>query len=246
GPVRTLNFTAAGQQQVSGGTVTTSTAGEGWAQLRLLLNPGSTTSDQATYQLLCSTANSDIAVSAAVKPAAQTFSSCSAPHPTLTATGTITSKNAGTVSYYWAMSDGERTKPDSATFASGGTQPADALTFQAWVPATGDVVLVVTSPAVTASKPAAYKVSCGPPAAAGAPAATQGSVKSPASPSASTAAPKSPATSPASAPKTSSPAPGPTTSAPAPAPTPTTPTPAPTLTIPIVTLPPTLQATPTP
>jgi serine/threonine-protein kinase len=244
GPVQTLNFTAAGQRRVSGGTVTTSTAGDGWAQLRLLLNPGTMTSDKTTYQLVCSSANSDIAVSATVKPAAQTFSSCSAPHPTLTVTGTITSKNAGTVSYYWTMSDGERTKPDSATFASGGTQPADALTFQAWVPATGDVVLVVTSPAVTASKPAAYKVSCGPPAAAGAPAATQGSVKSPASPSASTAAPKSPATSPASAPKTSSPAPGPTTSAPAP--TPTTPTPAPTLTIPIVTLPPTLQATPTP
>jgi hypothetical protein len=247
GPVQTLNFTAAGQRQVSGGTVTTSTAGDGWAQLRLLLNPGTMTSDKTTYQLVCSSANSDIAVSATVKPAAQTFSSCSAPHPTLTVTGTIRSKNAGTVSYYWAMSDGERTKPDSATFASGGTQAADALTFQAWVPATGDVVLVVTRPAVTASKPAAYKVSCGPQAAAGAPAATQGSVKSPASPSASTAAPKSPATSPAPAPTTSSPAPAPTTSSPAPAPTPTTPTPAPTLSIPIVTLPPpTPQATPTP
>ena len=247
GPVQTLNFTAAGQRQVSGGTVTTSTAGDGWAQLRLLLNPGTMTSDKTTYQLLCSSANSDIAVSATVKPAAQTFSSCSAPHPTLTVTGTITSKNAGKVSYYWAMSDGEHTKPDSATFASGGKQAADALTFQAWVPATGDVVLVVTSPAVTASKPAAYKISCGPLAAAGAPAATQGSVKSPASPSASTAAPKSPATSPAPAPTTSSPAPAPTTSSPAPAPAPTTPTPAPTLTLPIVTLPPpTLQATPTP
>ena len=238
GPVQTLNFSAAGQRQVSGGTVTTSTAGDGWAQLRLLLNPGTTTSDKATYQLLCSTANSDIAVSATVKPAAQTFTSCSAPHPTLTATGTITSKNAGTVSYYWAMSDGEHTKPIMATFASGGTQAANALTFQAWVPATGNVVLVVTSPAVTASKPAAYKVSCGPAAAAGTPAATQGSVKSPASPRASTAAPTSAATLPA--PRTSSPAPAPTKSSPAPAPT--TPTPAPTLPTISVTLP----ATPTP
>jgi eukaryotic-like serine/threonine-protein kinase len=247
GPVQTLNFTTAGQRRVSGGTVTTSTAGDGWAQLRLLLNPGTMTSDKTTYQLLCSSANSDIAVSATVKPAAQTFSSCSAPHPTLTVTGTITSKNAGTVSYYWAMSDGERTKPDSATFASGGTQAADALTFQAWVPATGDVVLVVTSPAVTASKPAAYKVSCGPAAAAGTPAATQGSVKSSASPGASTRAPTSAAISPAPAPATSSPAPAPTTSSPAPAPTPTTATPAPTLTTISVTLPPTtLPATPTP
>ena len=116
GPVQTLNFTAAGQQQVSGGTVTTSTAGDGWAQLKLLLNPGTKTSDKATYQLLCSTANSDIAVSATVKPAALNFSSCSAPHPTLTVTGTITSKNAGTVSFYWAMSNGDEDHAGPADF----------------------------------------------------------------------------------------------------------------------------------
>ena len=39
GPVQTLNFTAAGQQQVSGGTVTTSTAGDGWAQLKAVAQP---------------------------------------------------------------------------------------------------------------------------------------------------------------------------------------------------------------
>jgi serine/threonine-protein kinase len=258
GPVQTLNFTAAGQQQVRSGTVATSTAGDGWAQLKVLLNPGTKISDKATYQLLCSTGNSDIAVSATVKPAAQNFSSCSAPHPTLTATGTITSKNAGTVSYYWEMSDGERTKPDMATFGSAGTQAADPLTFQAWVPASGNVVLVVTKPAVAASKPAAYKVTCASPDTAGAPTqataptAAAGSAK----PSAATAAPTSATTSPTSAPTTSSPtpttsspAPTPTTPAPTtPAPTPTTATPAPTLTIIGVTLPPptTLPATPTP
>jgi serine/threonine-protein kinase len=241
GPVQTLNFTAAGQRQVSGGAVTTSTAGEGWAQLKLLLNPGSETSDKATYQLLCSTANSDIALSATVKPAAQNFTSCSAPHPTLTATGTITSKNAGTVSYYWAMSDGERTKPITTTFAAAGTQAANPLTFQAWVPATGNEVLVVTSPAVVASKPAAYTVTCGPQAAPGAsanataPAATSGPAKPSVAPTAPAAAPTSAKSSPAPAPTTNSPAPVPTTA-----------TPAPTLTTIGVTLPPTLAATPTP
>ena len=253
GPVQTLNFTTAGQHQVSGGTVTTSTAGNGWAQLKLLLNPGSTTSDQATYQLLCSTANSDIAVSATVKPAAQTFASCSAPHPTLTASGTITSKNAGTVSYYWAMSDGERTKPDTATFAAGGTQAADPLTFQAWVPATGNVVLVVTKPAVTASKPAAYKVTCGPAATPGAPAiaTSPAAAKPSASPAASTAAPTTATPTPTPTPTTSSPAPTPTTASPtptqttsSPAPTATTATPTPTL--PTISVPPTtLPVTPT-
>jgi serine/threonine-protein kinase len=241
GPVQTLNFTAAGQRKVSGGAVTTSTAGEGWAQLKLLLNPGSETSDKATYQLLCSTANSDIALSATVKPAAQNFSSCSAPHPTLTATGTITSKNPGTVSYYWAMSDGERTKPITTTFAAAGTQAANPLTFQAWVPATGNEVLVVTSPAVVASKPAAYTVTCGPQAAPGAsanataPAATRGPAKPSVAPTAPAAAPTSAKSSPAPAPTTRSPAPVPTTA-----------TPAPTLTTIGVTLPPTLVATPTP
>jgi eukaryotic-like serine/threonine-protein kinase len=232
GPVQTLNFTAAGQRQVSGGTVTTNTAGDGWAQLKLLLNPGTKTSDKATYQLLCSTANSDIAVSATVKPAALTFSSCSAPHPTLTVTGTITSKNAGTVSYYWAMSNGERTKPDMATFASGGKKAADPLTFPAWVPASGNVVLVVTKPAVATSKPAAYKVSCGPTATAGQPtpaAATRGAAKPPATPRASTAAPTP-------APTTSRPAPAPTTNSPAP-PAPTTPAPTPTTATPTPPLP---------
>jgi eukaryotic-like serine/threonine-protein kinase len=244
GPVQTLNFTKAGQRRVGGGSVTTNTAGDGWAKLKLLLNPGTMTSDMATYQLLCSTANRDIAVSTTVKPAAQTFSSCSAPHPTLTATGTITSKNPGTVSYYWAMSDGERTKPDTATFASAGTQAADALTFQAWVPASGNVKIVVTSPAVVTSKPAAYKVTCGPSAALGAPTqaasltATSGSAKPPATTSASAAAPTRATVSP-----------DPTTSSPAPAPAPTTATPAPTL-LPsiLVPLPPstTRPATPTP
>jgi eukaryotic-like serine/threonine-protein kinase len=246
GPVQTLNFTAAGQQQVRGGTVTTSTAGDGWAQLKVLLNPGAKTSDKATYQLLCSTANSDIAVSATMKPAALNFSSCSAPHPTLTATGTITSKNAGTVSFYWAMSNGTRTTPVELIFNGPGTQVANPLTFPAWVPASGNVVLVVTKPAVAASKPAAYTVTCGLPATPGAPAqatapaATLAPAKSSASPS--VAAPTTATTSPTPAPTTSSPAPAPTTSSPAPAPTTSSPAPPPTTAAPA----PTISVTPPP
>jgi len=249
GPVQTLNFIEAGEKQVRG-SVTTSMAGDGWAQLKLLLNPGAKTSDKATYQLLCSTANSDIALSATVKPAALAFSSCSAPHPTLTATGTITSKNPGTVSFYWAMSNGEKTTPVQLTFNSPGTQAANPLTFPAWVPASGDVVLVVTKPAVAASKPAAYKVTCGAapggPAPATSPAATRSSAKPSVAPS--TAAPTSATTSPTAAPTTSSPAP--TTSSPTPTPTTPSPTPttaSPTPTLPTVSVPPTtLPVAPTP
>jgi hypothetical protein len=250
GPVQTLNFTpAVGQQQVRSGAVTTSTAGDGWAQLKVLLNPGTMTSDKATYQLLCSTANSDITVSAAVKPATLNFPSCSAPHPTLTATGTITSKNPGTVSFYWAMSNGEKTTPVQLTFNSPGTQAANPLTFPAWVPASGNVVLVVTKPAVAASKPAAYKVTCGVPDTPGAPATTPTAAKPSASPIVSTAAPTAAPTSPTPAPTTSSPAPTPTTSSPTPAPTTSSPAPttaAPTPTPTTISVPTTLPATPTP
>ncbi len=249
GPVQTLNFTGAGQRQVSGGTVTTSTAGNGWAQLKLLLHPGTMTSDKATYQLLCSTANSDISVSATVKPAALNFSSCSAPHPTLTATGTITSKNAGTVSFYWAMSNGEKTTPVQLNFNSAGTQAANPLTFPAWVPASGDVVLVVTKPAVAASKPAAYKVTCGPPDTPGAPAnaTSPAATRAPASPSAATAKPTTAPPSPTAAPTTSTPAPPPTTSSPTLTPTTASPTPTPTTPTPTTSsAPPTTPVTPTP
>ena len=192
GPVQTLNFTAAGQQEVTSGVVKTQTAGDGWAQLELLLNPGTKTSNQATYSLLCSTANSDITVSAAMKPASLFESSCSAPHPTLTATGTITAKNAGTVTFYWAMSNGTKTTPVQLIFNKPGTQAANPLTFQAWVPQSGSVVLVVTKPAVAASKTAAWNVTCPKPNyGAPAPSTSPTAVKTSAKPTvaATTAAP---------------------------------------------------------
>jgi hypothetical protein len=213
--VETLDFSNVGEQTVSDGSVTTSTAGQGWAELKLLLDPGSKVSNQATYQLACSGANSDISVSAKVTPATTTFSSCSAPHPTLTATGTITAKNPGTVSFYWAMSNGTKTTPVQLYFDKAGSQAANPLTFQAWVPQSGSVVLVVTQPALAASTAAAYTVSCTPPAQPTAAAATS------ASKSTSASATPSKSTSPSTTPTTTAPT---TTTPTTTTPTTTTPT----------------------
>ncbi len=161
GPVQTLNFKAAGQQSVQSGVVTTNVAGDGWAQLKVLLNPGTKTSDKATYSLVCSSKNSDISVAAAIKPVALNYLSCSAPQPTITATGTITSKNPGTVTFYWEMSNGTKTTPVQLFFNSAGTQQANPLTFPAYVPSTGSVTLMVTKPAIAVSKPVTYTVTCG-------------------------------------------------------------------------------------
>ena len=144
GPVQTLNFTAAGQQTVKSGAVTTNVAGDGWAQLKVLLNPGTKTSDKANYSLTCSAANSDISVSSAIKPVALNYASCSAPQPTITATGTITTKNPGEVTFYWEMSNGTKTTPVQLFFNAAGTQQANPLTFPAYVPSTVSVTLVVT------------------------------------------------------------------------------------------------------
>ena len=250
GPVQTLNFKTAGQLPVKSGIVSTNTAGDGWAQLKVLLNPGAKTSDKAAYSLVCTSANSDITVSSAIKPAALNFASCSAPHPTLTATGTITAKNAGTVTFYWAMSNGDKTTPVQLIFKGPGTQAANPLTFQAWVPQAGNVVLVVTKPAIARSKPAAYNVTCGVPNAGGAavstptPAATQAPTAAPTTAAPATAAPTTAApateapTTAAPAQTTSSPAPATT----APAPPPTTAAPGPTPTTIGVTLPPATAA----
>ena len=52
GPVQTVDFAAAGHQQVTGATVHTRTAGTGWAEIQIL-SPAEVTSNKATYKLLC-------------------------------------------------------------------------------------------------------------------------------------------------------------------------------------------------
>ena len=241
GPAQTLSFTAAGDQLVSGGTVKASKAGTGWAEIKVL-SPAAKTSNRATYKLLCSTANSQVALSASVQPAAQTVSSCAAAAPTLTATGSITSKKAGKVSYYWALGDGQNSAASTVTFTAPGRKTVGPLEITPpALPASGEAVLVVTSPVAAASRPAAYSVSCQAaatvttPTQATAPTSAKSTAKPKASPAKTTAAPTpahttaaptSTATRPAPTPTTASPAP--TTASPTPTPAPTTASPAPT------------------
>jgi hypothetical protein len=93
GPVQTLSFPAPGNDQVSGGTIEATKPGAGWAEIKVLSAPPET-SDRATYQLLCTTANSGLALSASVQPNAQTVSSCAFAPPVLTARGSIKANKA--------------------------------------------------------------------------------------------------------------------------------------------------------
>ena len=233
GPLQTLSFTAPGHRQISGGSVKASTAGEGWAEIKVL-SAIAKTSNKATYQLLCSTANSDIVLSASVQPKAQTMSSCAAAPPSLTAIGSIRTKKAESVSYYWALADGQKSAASTVTFKAPGTKTLAPLTITPpALPVSGEAVLVVTKPVAAASSPAIYTVSCvtpvstvpNAPAPATSPAASRSSAaKSSPSPSKKGASPTTSAIT--VAPPTTTPTPTPsTTPTPTPTPTPTTSTP---------------------
>jgi hypothetical protein len=252
GALQTLSFTAPGHRTVSGGTVKTSKAGKGWGEIKVL-SPIAKTSNRATYSLLCGAGDGNIALSAAVTPAVQTVSSCAAAAPALTATGSIASKVKGTVSYYWALGNGQTSAAHTLTFAAPGTLAASSMSITpSALPATGTAELVVTKPAAATSSPAAYSVSCKVPATATPSAAARASAaasgkksasasasasktsaaptpsKTSPSPSASATSPTPTPTTPTPTPTTSSPTPTPTLTTPTPTPTPTTPTPTPT------------------
>ena len=145
GPVRIVNFAAAGNRVVTGETVKVKRAGRGWAELELL-SPVPKTSAKATYRLLCGASRGGITATATVQPATWAGSCLPAP-PVFTAYGSITAKKAERVSYYWAQSDGLDSAPATLTFTRPGTLEAQPLTI---IPqpasGSGEAVLVVTQP----------------------------------------------------------------------------------------------------
>jgi eukaryotic-like serine/threonine-protein kinase len=163
GPVQTASFTGAGRTTVSGGTVKAEKAGHGWAEIKTLSPVGQ--SNKATYTLTCSGSNAGISASAFVQVPAGPVACGTAP-PNLTATGSITAAKAETVTYYWAQSDGEDSAPATLTFTGPGTMAVTPLTITPpGDPASGDAVLVVTSPVAASSSAAGYTLTCTPPKA---------------------------------------------------------------------------------
>jgi eukaryotic-like serine/threonine-protein kinase len=162
GPVQTATFAAAGHQQVTGQVVHPAKAGTGWAEIKLL-SPGSkaATSNKATYRLLCAGSAGGLIPVASVTPATTTLASCTTAPPAITATGSITSKKAEKVTYYWAFSNGTTSAASTLTFTAPGTMAVSPLTITpAGAPASGQAVLVASSPAAATSAPASYTVSC--------------------------------------------------------------------------------------
>jgi serine/threonine protein kinase len=160
GLVQTVSFTGAGDKPVSGETVKTKKAGSGWAELKIV-SPAVLTSNKASYQLLCGPSGTGQVSASAFVSVPSGTGTCPATPPDLTATGSITSAKAGTVTYYWAQSDGEESAPATLTFTGPSTMAVAPLAIAPPAdPGSGDAVLVVTSPVAAASSPATYTLSC--------------------------------------------------------------------------------------
>jgi serine/threonine-protein kinase len=159
GPVQSVTFTGAGHKAVSGETLKAKKAGNGWAQIKMV-SPVALTSNKASYKLLCNQGTGQIGASASVQvPTAA--ATCPATPPNLTATGSVSDTKAGTVTYYWALSDGTNSAPETLTFSAPGTMAVAPLTITPPSdPGTGQAVLVVTSPVAAASNPATYTLTC--------------------------------------------------------------------------------------
>jgi len=160
GPVQTAHFAAAGTQPVSGGSVSAKKASSGWAAIQIL-SAGGVLSNKATYKLVCSKpASGSVGLSAFVTPAAQTVA-CGSPTPSFTFSGLISDTKTGDVTYYWAMSNGATSPPQTLTFSSPGTQTVQQLTTTPPSDtASGAGMLVVTSPGTETSSPAFYTLNC--------------------------------------------------------------------------------------
>jgi hypothetical protein len=160
GPLQTVRFRSAGHRAVAGATVKSRTAGSGWGEIKIIA-PVDRTSNEATYRLLCGgSSGGGVSARAVVSPTAMT-GSCVTARPAFTATGSITSRKADRVTYYWAQSDGANSAPTTLTFTKPGTQAVEPLTIiPPSVSGSGEAVLVVTSPATAASRPAIYTLTC--------------------------------------------------------------------------------------
>ena len=129
GPVQTLNFTAAGNQHVSGGTVKASKAGSGWAEIKVLSARGEDLQQGHLQAAVHHGQRRDRRCRRRCSRRRRRCPRARRAAPSLTATGSITSKKAGTVSYYWALADGQNSAAGTVTFTAPGTKTVPPLTI---------------------------------------------------------------------------------------------------------------------
>jgi len=157
----TLTFTGPGTMAAEPLTITPpGDPGSGNAVL-VVTSPVAAASSPATYTLSCKTPVTPpkLSATAAVSPANQTLTSCTAAAPTLTFTGTVSDNKAGMVSYHWKLPNGN-SATRTLNFTSAGSQTVATTYTPGSDTAGGSGAIVVTSPGSATSNAAAFTVAC--------------------------------------------------------------------------------------
>jgi len=100
-----------------------------------------------------------LAASAAVSPANETLSSCTAPPPVFTFTGEVTDNQTGTLSYYWKLPSGNG-PVQTLNFAQAGTQTVTTTYQPSGDNTTGSGTIVVTGPGSATSNATTFTLGC--------------------------------------------------------------------------------------
>jgi serine/threonine-protein kinase len=157
----TLTFSGPGTQAAEPLTITPAgDPGSGDAVL-VVTSPLAAASNAATYTLTCAAPTTlALSATAAVSPASQTLTSCTAAAPAFTFSGTVSDNKPGTVSYYWKLPSGN-SATKTLSFAKAGSQTVTTTYKPAGDSASGSGSIVVTSPGSASSNAAAFTLSCG-------------------------------------------------------------------------------------
>jgi serine/threonine-protein kinase len=140
----TITFTKAGTSAVAPLTITPTGEPTNGQAVLVVTSPVAVASGPAPYSLTCNATT--VTTVAKVSPATQTATSCNTAAPTFTFTGTLTSNQAGTISYHWSLPNGNG-PTHTLTFGAAGTEAVAAAAYQPPSDtASGSGSIVVTSP----------------------------------------------------------------------------------------------------
>ncbi|MGH3250548.1 MAG: putative Ig domain-containing protein, partial [Trebonia sp.] len=157
-PSATMTFSGAGEQQAETLLFTPEGSSSSGDAVLVVTSPVAATSAPMPYTLSCQLPL-QLAASAAVSPANETVSSCTAAPPVFTFTGEVTDNQTGTLSYYWKLPSGNG-PVQTLSFAQAGTQTVTTTYQPSGDNTTGAGAIVVTSPGSATSNVTRFRLGC--------------------------------------------------------------------------------------
>ena len=157
-PPATMTFSGPGKRQAETLLFTPERNPSSGQAVLVVTSPAAATSAPIPYTLSCYVPLR-LAASAAVSPANETLSSCTAAPPVFTFTGEVTDNQTGTLSYYWKLPSGNG-PVQTLNFAQAGTQTVTTTYQPSGDNTTGSGAVVVTSPGSATSNATTFTLGC--------------------------------------------------------------------------------------